>query len=326
MRRRDAMVRDPTGSIEADHYRPRFAVMNLRDAGVREYWLDAWRDAHDRIGINGMFLDSSFNLSSDKHHWCQDAVAPSAGGATADQAHLLIHARPAVESRPAILSQYLAHLQLIVEMQKMGYSYCAEDHGVFGIHRAGWNLLANLKRIHLWPDSLQNFDVATLRNAGVDPDAVFFEALAYRVMWLIHWDPVSRRLSFNQSGFRSEDDAPSEEHLRMLRLFDSVEPWMQQRTILPGGKAVVYLADDVMVVWVLESTRVPLPEGSHRVDNLVSGQTVVAEGGLVAMAGSVLKVSLAPVAADADRQSRVQVYLNQQALARFEVGQTVAQP
>lgn len=292
MRSRDALVRDPTGSVDADHYRPRFAVMNLRDPGVRAYWLDAWRDAHDRIGIGGIFLDSSFNLSSDKHHWSQNAVASTAGGATADQAHLLVFQRPASEPRPAILSQYHAHLKLIVEMQQMGYTYCAEDSGVFGVHRAGWNLVANRTRLHLWADSYQNFDAVAVRSAGADPDAVFLEGLAYRVMWLIHWDPVKGRLSFNQSGFRSDADAPSEAHLRLIRLYNDVEPWMQRRTILPGGKAIVYHADEVMVVWTLGEVTIPLPPGQHRVDDLTTGRSAALHGAVHAAGARVLRVSL----------------------------------
>lgn len=62
-------VHAPSGAIEADHYTPVFAVLNLRDQTVRDFWLRRWREANERIGLEGIFLDSSFNLSSDKFSW-----------------------------------------------------------------------------------------------------------------------------------------------------------------------------------------------------------------------------------------------------------------
>jgi hypothetical protein len=80
----DPFVRNPSGAIEADHYTPRFCVLNLRSQAVRDYWLKQWKYAHEQIGLGGIFLDSSFNLSSDKFHWI---YKPDAGerGATDDQ-------------------------------------------------------------------------------------------------------------------------------------------------------------------------------------------------------------------------------------------------
>jgi hypothetical protein len=135
------------------------------------------------------------------------------------------------------------------------------------------------------------------------------------------WDPVSKRLSFNQSGFRSEDDAPSDDHLRLIRLFDSVEHLMQRRTILSGGQAVVYSAGDAMVVWAIEATALALPEGQHRVENLSAGGSTVVEGELAVAARTVLKVHLASVGDQQEPASRVQVFVNQLALARFGEGQ-----
>ena len=62
------------------------------------------------------------NLSSDKFHYIQNARAHQFG-ATADQAHLLGFYRPAVEPPAAILSRYRAHLEFMVEMQRIGYVY-----------------------------------------------------------------------------------------------------------------------------------------------------------------------------------------------------------
>jgi hypothetical protein len=99
-------VRNPSNAIEADHYTPAFAVLNLRDEAVRNYWLRRWKEAHDEVGVGGIFLDSSFNLSSDKFHYVQNAQGGLAG-ATADQAHLLGNYRPKNEPAQAILNTAL---------------------------------------------------------------------------------------------------------------------------------------------------------------------------------------------------------------------------
>lgn len=255
-----AWVRDPSGSIEADHYRPRFAVMNLRDSGVRKYWLDSWRYAAEHIGLRGIFLDSSFNLSSDKFHWYQDERAQYAGGATADQAHLLVHHRPTTAPTASIQSLYLAHLEVVADMQRMGYHYCGEDHGVFGVHRAGWNIPTNLNNLFIWTDCLQNFDIPLLRQFGVDPDDVFFKALAYRTVWLLHWNPRHDCLSFHQYEFRGAFDAPTTFHLNLLRAFDAVEPLLAHRTILPEESGVCYeTPEGTQVLWSFENLDFPVP-------------------------------------------------------------------
>ena len=185
--RNTSFVRNPSNAIEADHYTPVFAVLNLRDPAVRTYWLKRWRAAHDEVGLGAIFLDSSFNLSSDKFHYVQNTQAQLAN-ATADQQHLLGVFRPAEEPPAAILSQYRAHLELMVEMQRLGYVYGNEDLGVFGVHRHGPPVAARLDSLFLWADSITDFDAPAIRSAGADPDDVFFRGLAYRMMWILHWN------------------------------------------------------------------------------------------------------------------------------------------
>jgi hypothetical protein len=43
LNRNTSFVRNPSNAIEADHYTPVFAVLNLRDPAVRAYWLRRWR-------------------------------------------------------------------------------------------------------------------------------------------------------------------------------------------------------------------------------------------------------------------------------------------
>jgi hypothetical protein len=214
-------VKNPSRAIEADHYTPVFCVMNLRDPDVRAYWLRRWKEAHGEVGLEGIFLDSSFNLSSDKFHFEQLAQA-ARGGATADQTDLLGNLRPAVEPPSAILSQYRAHLDLMAEMQRIGYQYCNEDLGVFGIHRHGPGLEARLGCLPIWAECIANFDVPTLRKLGAEPNAIFFRGLAYRMMWAIYWDIQGDRLSFHYGGVRADHDLPTSWHLSILRAYNEV--------------------------------------------------------------------------------------------------------
>ncbi len=156
--RKTSFVRNASNAIEADHYAPEFAVLNLRDRAVREYWLRRWKDAYDNVGLGAIFLDSSFNLSSDKFHYVQNTRAEQLS-ATPDQVHLAGFFRPAKEPPAAILSQYRAHLELMVEMQRIGYVYGNEDLGVFGIHRHGPSVASRLDNLFLWADCLAVFDV-----------------------------------------------------------------------------------------------------------------------------------------------------------------------
>ncbi len=271
---KNAFVRNPSNAIEADHYTPSFAVLNLRDASVRRYWLRRWKDACDKVGLGGIFLDSSFNLSSDKFHYIQNAQSELAG-ATADQGHLLGNMRPFMEPEQAILSQYHAHLSLMVEMQKMGYVYCNEDLGVFGIHRHGPNLPARLDSLFLWSDCIAGFDPIAIKQAGYDPDDVFFRGLAYRMMWGLHWDIKRDVLSFHYEGLRREEDAPQSWHYELLRCYNQVESLMHQRTILEGESGVLFCSGDKQVLWAFTDTVFPL-ESAASIHDLTSGDTTEA--------------------------------------------------
>ena len=251
---RAPFVRNPSNAIESDHYAPQFAVLNLRDPVVRAYWLRSWKAAHDRIGLDGIFLDSSFNLSSDKFHFVQHTGAGLAG-ATADQSHLVGHGRPATDPPAAILSQYRAHLQLMVAMQRRGYHYCNEDLGVFGTHRHGPGVEARLDSLPMWADCIANFDVPAIEKAGRDPADVFFRGLAYRMMWALHWDVRQDALSWSYAGLRGEFDRPTQQQLDWLRAFGDVSDAMRRRTILPGERGVIYEGTRQRVLWAFSNFR-----------------------------------------------------------------------
>lgn len=253
----DPWVRNPSGAIEADHYTPVFAVMNLRDPVVRDYWLRRWREAREKTGLGGIFLDSSFNLSSDKFHFVQNAEH-ARGGATADQVSLLGKFRPAEEPPRAVLSQYRAHLELVVEMQRMGYRYCNEDLGVFGIHRHGPGIEARLDCLPIWTDCLATFDAPAIRRAGADPDEVFFRGLAYRMVWIVYWDAVNDRLSFRYGSERTDEEMPTAWHIACIRAFGEVEDLMREREILPGEKGVLYRSGRTLVLWAFEPLELAL--------------------------------------------------------------------
>ena len=265
-------VRNASNAVEADHYTPVFMVLNLRDEKVRTYWRRRWKEAHDNVGLDGIFLDSSFNMSSDKFHYVQNTEADRMGG-TADQVDLLGNFRPAQEPAQAIHSQYLAHLRLMAEMQEDGYVYCNEDLGVFGIHRHGPGVRARLDNLFFWTDCVANFDVKELEKAKADADAVFFRGLAYRMMWSLFWDIKRDALSFSYEGLRGDFDRPGQWHCELFRAYQEIEPWLHNRTILPGEKGVVYRADGREVLWAFEDLTYPL-EGVTAVRDVLGGTKV----------------------------------------------------
>jgi hypothetical protein len=268
--RKTSFVRNASNAIDADHYTPEFAVLNLRDASVRDYWLKRWKMAHDEIGLGAIFLDSSFNLSSDKFHYVQNAEAHQFN-ATPDQSHLLGFYRPAHEPRAEIHSQYRAHLELMVEMQRIGYIYGNEDLGVFGIHRHGPPVSARLDCLFLWTDCVVPFDALAIKKAGYDPDDIYFRGLAYRMMWTLHWDIAKDVLSFRYDGLCCEEDAPRPYHLALLRAYNEVEAAMRERTILPHEAGVLYHAPTQKVLWTFQELEFPI-EAGESVQDVLTGE------------------------------------------------------
>jgi len=254
--------RNASNAIEADHYTPQFCVLNLRDEGVRKYWMERWGDAANRVGLGGIFLDSSFNLSSDKFHWIQSTDA-NRTGATADQSHLLGHYRPASEPTAAILSQYKAHLQLMAEMQQVGYQYCNEDLGVFGIHRHGPGAEMRIDSLFMWADCLLNFDIPAIRAAGADPDDVFFESLAYRQVWTVTWDHRRDKLSYHYAGLRTAEDEPQPHHLSIFKAYNEVADLMHNRTLLPDQAGVIYRHNGKQLLWAFKNFTHALAEPTN---------------------------------------------------------------
>lgn len=256
----DPFVRNPSGAIESDHYAPNFMVLNLREPAVRAYWHKRWKYAHDYIGLEGIFLDSAFNLSSDKFHFIGNAQGDGQG-ATSDQSHLLGHLRPRQEAPKAVLSMYFAHLQLMTEMQNYGYQYCGEDIGVFGVHRSGPGIEKRLDNLFLWADCLKPFDRSAVLKAGRNPDEIFFQGLAYRMMWTVRWDFKRNTVSFCHGEGTSEDD-PTPWHISLLRAFNEVESQMLDRTVIEEEKGVVYESKHGKVLWAFASFDFELPPGA----------------------------------------------------------------
>jgi len=252
-----AFVRNASNAIEADHYTPIFCVLNLREPAVHDYWMKRWTYASEKVGLGGIFLDSSFNLSSDKFHWVQNTQT-DVTGATADQTQLLGFHRPAQEPPAAILSQFRAHLDLFTEMQKAGYVYCNEDLGVFGVHRHGPGVEKRLDSLPMWADCYCNFDKKILLEKGVDADAIFFQGLAHRMMWAMHWDIKNDALCWNYYGTRDETDLPSPWQIALLKAYSEVEPNLKKRSILAGDKGVLWTGGAQLVLWAFSDFEHPL--------------------------------------------------------------------
>jgi hypothetical protein len=260
----DPYVRNASGGIEADHYTPVFAQLNLRDDAIRRYWMQQWTYAYQEIGVRGIFLDSSFNMTSDKFHWIENSGPTAGSGGTVDQTHLLGKSRSNSNVKSKILSQYKAHLTLMAEMQKEGYFYCGEDIGVFGIHRSGPSVAARLDNLPMWSDSVAMYNRETLDKLGADPDAVFFQGLAYRMMWFVYWNPKHDCLSFDPAGKPGDNDAVGEWHRSLFRAYTEVEGEMTTRTILPENRGVIYSNSEscTKILWSFVEQDVELPEGS----------------------------------------------------------------
>ncbi len=263
----DPFVLNPSGAIEADHYTPVFAVMNLRDESVRRHWMAQWSEARTQIGLDGIFLDSSFNLSSDKFHW---KAIPDAARTRVATDHGDSHrsVRGAMEPAAQIQSMYHAHLSLMAQMQRLGYRYCGEDIGVFGVHASGPAAVHRLDNLPIWQDCFARFDPQAIAQAGADPDEVYFRGLAFRMVWMLDWHPQTGRFSFSEN---AEDHAePTAWHLQLLRVFDEAEPMMRHRHIEQDLRAVTYKDGDTVVAWVFENDGWTLPAGWH-VRDLTAG-------------------------------------------------------
>lgn len=244
---KEPFVRNPSNAIEADHYTPRFAVLNLKDKAVKDYWMKCWKVAYD-TGIHGIFMDSSFNMSSDKFHFIQNTERYEN---LADPAKPESMYRPEKQPPAEILTQYPAHLQIIKEMQQMGYSYCGEDLGVFGVHRHGPRIENILDCMPLWPECIINFSEEAVIKAGLDPMIVFFKGLAYRTIWTLVWD-------FNKNKLYLGTENPLAYFL--LKVFNQVNEFMHTREIEKEERFVKYTSADGRntVWWVIKPTTITL--------------------------------------------------------------------
>ena len=262
-------VRNPSGAIEADHYTPHFLCANLRDPDMVAYWHKRWREARKKFGLDAIFLDSSFNLSSDKFHWIGQQHGH--GGATADQTHLLGHHRPAIEPPRAILSQYRAHLAMMAEMQRYGYAYGNEDLGVFGIHRHGPGAEKRLDNLFLWRECVHSFDHHAVSKAGGNPDDVLFQGTAYRNAWSLYYDFANDCLSWSGYTVRDAGDRPTTTQLSWLAAFDACnQDMLGARHILPDESGVEYRGAQATILWSFRAQPVPL-NGATAVD-VITGE------------------------------------------------------
>lgn len=264
----DPVVRDPSGHPESDHYSPDFVCLNLRDPEVFAYLDERWRAARTEFGLGGIFLDSSFNISSDKFHF---GGAGARAGATADQTHLLGSARGTMPITRSIQSQYHAHLAWVARLQDAGYRYDNEDLGVFGTHRHGPGIEARLDHLWMWPECIANYDATAIVAAGRDPDEVFVRGLAYRMMWCIYWDIASKRLSWRYGAVAHAADLPRPDQIALIRAFDAVNDAMRGRTVLAGERGVVYDGGGELVLWAFSDLGVRLPRVST-ISDVLSGE------------------------------------------------------
>jgi hypothetical protein len=252
-------IRNASNAIEADHYAPRFCALNLRDEDIRTYWMKQWKYFHDIIGIEGIFLDSSFNMSSDKFHHVQLYKSKDWEGSSPLLKEPAGKYRPENDPPKQILTQYHAHLSWMAEMQNMGYHYCAEDLGVFGINRTGPDVTDRITSLHIWADSYCKFNEETIRTAGYEPMDIFFKGLAYRMMWMLFWDIKNQKLELG-----TENPAA----YALIKIFNKVTRSMYNREILADENGVIYSRKEVQILWAFSNFEFPLP-AKYLVENLV---------------------------------------------------------
>ena len=260
-------IRNASNAIEADHYTPRFCALNMRDPDIYKYWMDCWKKLYDNVGITGIFLDSSFNMTSNKFHHVQNLNTARRGGATLDQTENLGFFRPRQEPPKGIFSQYQAHIDMIRDMQKMGYIYCGEDIGVFGIHRSGPAVDLRFNCMHIWTDCLAEFDQDLIEKAGYDPMDILFKGMAYRMIWFVHWNPKTNQIVTQPGGKRLFPN------FIFFKLFNEVEKWMFNRTILDDEKGVVYQKDGTTALWAFADFDYPL-KSNQNVENVETKQKI----------------------------------------------------
>lgn len=260
-------IRNASNAIEADHYTPRFCALNMRDPDIYKYWMDSWKKLHDDIGVTGIFLDSSFNMTSNKFHHVQNLHTARRGGATLDQTEYLGFFRPQQEPPKGIFSQYQAHIDMIRDMQEMGYIYCGEDIGVFGVHRSGPGVDMRFDCMHIWTDCLAEFNDDLIKKAGYDPIDILFKGIAYRMMWFIHWNPQTNEI-VTQPGGKTKFP-----YFAFFKLFNEVEKWMFNRKILDDEKGVIYQKDGSTVLWAFADFDYQL-QSNQQVDNVGTKQTM----------------------------------------------------
>ena len=262
-RAKEPWVLNPTGGFENDHYNPVFMLLNLADPDIRAYWHERWQAAHDEVGLTGMFLDSSFNLSSDKFSYRFNAGG-SGGGATIDNVGALGRARPAIEPPSSIRSLYLPYLTLMAEMQRYGVRFCGEDLGVFGTHRTGPAVTAKLDNLFMWNEVYAYWDGAAVAKAGHDPADVFFQGLAYRQPWEMQWNPRDDTLWLHPGTER-----PDATQIALFGAFNRVNDRMRNRTILPDESGALYRPSaDEWVLWAFVDGILPRQPGQQVIDVL----------------------------------------------------------
>ncbi len=278
-------VRNPSNAIEADHYTPRFCALNLRDKHIREYWMNQWKYFHDYIGIEGVFLDSSFNMSSDKFHHAQFDDSKAWEEAAPGPKKQAGKYRPECEPPKMIQSQYFAHLEWVVEMQKMGYQYCGEDMGVFGINRTGPDLLDRINSLPIWADSFCDFNEFSIKKAGFEPMEIFFRGMAFRMMWKLNW-------SFKEDKLELGIDNPNA--WALIKVYNKVNDLMHNREILPQEKGVVYTYGNSSVLWAFENFEY-FTEGIQSVTDMLNDSLVgvTEKGGFNALKLTVYKINQA---------------------------------
>ena len=264
-----SFVRTPSNAIDADHYTPEFAVLNLRDPLVREYLLTRWKAAHDDLGLGAIFLYSSGNLS----------VINSTTSKT--QGRMNTARRPIRRTCWDFFARRTSLRRRFFAVSRSSRIHCRNAADGLRLRQRGSRCFRNpsawTRRRRstglplLWNDCIVPFDARAIRAAGHDPDDAFFRGLAYRMMWALHWDISKDALKLCQLG-------PVLRGRRAASSAPRLAPGLQRGGTRYAGAhdpsrraGVLYRSPSRHVLWAFKDLNVPVTNADSMRD-VLSGE------------------------------------------------------
>ncbi len=274
-------ARMQNGQIDNDHYQIDLATWNERNPGLRKYLVDRMGKAK-ALGVDGVFRDSHFNMSTDKFHFHFGKGA--AGGVTADR---IEQAGASTGDTPGqIDSLHDASMDLMKEMQhELGFHYVVESTGLFGVAWGGPQHRDYRGYEWLFVDTYRGLDMGAIEAAGDAPEDVWFRSYANRVCCHVTYECEGEKGRLSR-WFTPRMSA-------VMKAYNQVEGHMRgERTIFADDAGILWRDGDVQVLWAYRAQRLDLG-GDSVVQDVIAG-TEQATTWLAAVAGGVYRIRSRP--------------------------------